>query len=195
MSQRAVGSLCLPVVLVVLVGALLPVQPAAAGQDSRPATAVSDPRTLLRTAWGDPDLQGMWDNGTITPIERPSDLADTPFLTEEEVAAREQRAEQNRFADRAPRAGDVGTYNRFLVRRGNTGRPGWTDVADAGRQDPSFDAGGDHARGCSTCCRDGPHRRRGEAECSGAELRGTGQFRHRRTLYYRRSAVSSRPVQ
>ena len=102
--------------LVALTALWLLAQPAAAGQTSRSTTALSD--SLARTAWGDPDLQGMWDNGTITPIERPGDLADTPFLTEEQVAEREQRAEENRFSDRAPRAGDVGTYNRFWSDRG-----------------------------------------------------------------------------
>ncbi|MEQ1908526.1 MAG: hypothetical protein ABMA15_06870, partial [Vicinamibacterales bacterium] len=31
--------------------------------------------TQVRTAWGDPDLQGTWTNETITPFERPTDLA------------------------------------------------------------------------------------------------------------------------
>ncbi len=39
------------------------------------------------TAWGDPDLQGVWDFRTITPMERPEELADKATLTEEEAAA------------------------------------------------------------------------------------------------------------
>ena len=35
-----------------------------------------------RTPWGDPDLQGVWDFRTITPLERPAELADQAFLTE-----------------------------------------------------------------------------------------------------------------
>ena len=42
--------------------------------------------TVPRTAWGQPDLQGIWDFRTITPLERPEDLADREFLTEEEAA-------------------------------------------------------------------------------------------------------------
>ena len=121
MIHKAVRPFCL---LTVLVAALLLAQPATAGQTSRSTSASSVAQTVPRTPWGDPDLQGMWDNGTITPIERPSELADTPFLTEEEVAAREQRAEQNRFADRTPRAGDVGTYNRFWSDGGTRVVPG-----------------------------------------------------------------------
>ena len=28
-----------------------------------------------KTAWGDPDLQGVWDYKTITPLERPATSA------------------------------------------------------------------------------------------------------------------------
>ena len=43
-----------------------------------------------RTPWGHPDLQGMWDHRTITPLERPEELGDREFLTEEEAASQEQ---------------------------------------------------------------------------------------------------------
>ena len=42
--------------------------------------------TPLRTAWGDPDLQGTWTNETITPFERPPALKDKPFLSPAEAA-------------------------------------------------------------------------------------------------------------
>lgn len=68
----------------------------------------------VKTAWGDPDLQGTWTNETLTPFERPADMADKPFLTPAEAAAIEKRAAQQRdTADGAPaRAGDVGSYNQ-----------------------------------------------------------------------------------
>ena len=70
--------------------------------------------TQVRTAWGDPDLQGTWTNETITPFERPTNLANKPFLTPAEAAALESRAAGQRdSADDAPaRAGDVGSYNQ-----------------------------------------------------------------------------------
>ena len=34
-----------------------------------------------------PDLNGVWDFRTVTPLERPSEFADKEFLTEEEAAA------------------------------------------------------------------------------------------------------------
>ena len=45
-----------------------------------------------RTAWGEPDLQGIWDFRTITPLQRPKELADQEFLTEDEASSREQDA-------------------------------------------------------------------------------------------------------
>ena len=47
-------------------------------------------QTTSRTPWGQPDLQGIWDFRSITPLQRPEELADKEFLTEEEAARREQ---------------------------------------------------------------------------------------------------------
>ncbi len=49
-----------------------------------------------RTAWGAPDLQGVWDFRTITPLQRPTDLGDKAFLTEEEAAERARAAAEGR---------------------------------------------------------------------------------------------------
>ena len=46
----------------------------------------------VKTAWGDPDLQGVWDYKTITPVERPAAMGDRQFLTDEEVARLEGSA-------------------------------------------------------------------------------------------------------
>jgi hypothetical protein len=44
-----------------------------------------------RTAWGTPDFGGLWNYATMTPLERPRDLADKPVLSPEEAAAYEKR--------------------------------------------------------------------------------------------------------
>ena len=60
---------------------------------ARAAPAVDAPSfTLPRTSWGDPDLQGVWDYRTITPLERRPELADQAFYTDEQVAQLEGRA-------------------------------------------------------------------------------------------------------
>jgi hypothetical protein len=70
------------------------------------------PSTLPAQSFNPKDLSGIWTNPTITPFERPAALADKEFLTEKEVKELESRAADNRV-DRAPQAGDVGTYNQF----------------------------------------------------------------------------------
>jgi hypothetical protein len=69
--------------------------------------------TPPRTVDGQPDLQGIWTNATITPFERPASLRDKAFLTEAEARAIEQQATTRRDEDAPPRAGDVGNYNQF----------------------------------------------------------------------------------
>jgi hypothetical protein len=58
-----------------------------------------------------PDLQGTWTNATITPFERPDELANKAVLTPAEAAEVEKQAAKN-SVDAPPKAGDVGSYNR-----------------------------------------------------------------------------------
>lgn len=37
------------------------------------------------TSWGHPNIQGVWDRRTITPLERPERLADKAFFTQDEI--------------------------------------------------------------------------------------------------------------
>ena len=46
--------------------------------------------TAPRTPWGQPDLRGIWDFRSLTPLQRPEDLGDQVFLTEEEAATIER---------------------------------------------------------------------------------------------------------
>ena len=88
------------------------------------------------TPWGDPDLQGVWDFRTITPMERPEDRAEQEFLTSEEAAALEQAA-LDRNAELSTRParrteadptgnvdrgvdGAPGSYNNFWFDRGTS---------------------------------------------------------------------------
>ena len=59
-----------------------------------PAAAQSsdDGWTVPRTVDGRADLQGVWASDSATPLQRPEELADTPFLTDEEVATLAERA-------------------------------------------------------------------------------------------------------
>ncbi len=62
-----------------------------------------------RTAWGDPDLQGLWNMNHGTPLERPEGVT-AAVLSDEDRATR--RAERS-SAFFTPRDGDPGFYNEF----------------------------------------------------------------------------------
>ncbi len=105
------------VTAVITLALLAPTAPAAA-QDAG-----------ARTAWGAPDLQGVWDFRTITPLERPRELADKAVLTAEEAAAFEKRTLEAQNKDL--RADEIGArrdvanaYNQF-----------WWDYGDALTED------------------------------------------------------------
>ena len=107
-----------------------------------PAAAVADARPAApRTPWGDPDLQGVWNHGTITPLERPPEYAGRELLTEEEVAAANHASEIRATSERRSeltREQDVAlAYNQFWWDRGiSIGRTSLiTDPAD-GRLPP-----------------------------------------------------------
>ncbi|MBZ5609706.1 MAG: hypothetical protein LAP38_15710 [Acidobacteriia bacterium] len=59
-----------------------------------------------RTPDGQPDLQGIWSNVTVTPLERPSQFAGKPFLTAEEAAAYQKQALKNSNKDRRDGSAD-----------------------------------------------------------------------------------------
>ena len=76
-----------------------------------PLAAQTKSWTAPRTPDGQPDLQGVWSNPTITPFERPSEFAGKATLTEKEAAELEARAAKARV-DAPPKEGDPGSYNQ-----------------------------------------------------------------------------------
>ena len=65
-----------------------------------------------RTPWGDPDLQGSWDFTTITPLQRPAELAGKEFLTESEAAVLEKQINQQRVQTEEVSPGSLGGVPR-----------------------------------------------------------------------------------
>ncbi len=51
-----------------------------------------------RTSWGAPDLAGIWDFRTSTPLQRPEEFGDRASLTDEEAAEFEEGAVDRLFA-------------------------------------------------------------------------------------------------
>ena len=94
---------------------------AALAAQTRSRTETSKAWTVPRTTDGQPDLQGIWTNATLTPLERPRHLQDRQFLTEAEAASLEEQAAQRRAtADENLAPGDIGSYNQFWFDSGTT---------------------------------------------------------------------------
>ncbi len=108
---------CVTVALLV-VGGLRSESVLAQGQPGEAATS-----TTPRTSWGDPDLGGMWDFRTLTPLQRPAQMAGKGFLTDEEAAAFVQQTLQARDKDRRydnPQLDVEFAYNQFWWDYGTT---------------------------------------------------------------------------
>src|SRR5262245_32317188 len=109
-----------------LAGSMLVLTSAVAAEGGKPA--VTKKWVVPRTEYGHPDLQGLWTNATITPLERPLQYGDRSRLTDEEAAAIERREAQvvaraalpTDLEQNLPRVGGgVGTYNDFWFDRGS----------------------------------------------------------------------------
>lgn len=85
--------------------------------------------TVPRTWDGSPDLQGVWRNATVTPLERPTALGDKRAYTREEALELERAAQQeveednlpmdpNRPPPPAEELPPVGNYDLFWTDRG-----------------------------------------------------------------------------
>ncbi|HLH32464.1 MAG TPA: hypothetical protein VKY31_14765, partial [Terriglobia bacterium] len=88
-----------------------------------PAVHNAQTRTYVppKTSDGKPDLQGVWTNVTITPLERPAEFKDKAFLTPQEAAAFEKQVVDRNNADRRDGGAeaDVGrAYNDAWYDRG-----------------------------------------------------------------------------
>ena len=85
----------------------------------RVSAAKTDTWNPPKTAWGEPDLRGVWDFRTITPLERPKELSGKDILNDQEAAEFAAETLKVRNKDRRTEDGltvqqDIGNaYNQF----------------------------------------------------------------------------------
>jgi len=85
------------------------------------AVALGQAPKIPRTADGHPDLQGFWNNASLTPLERPVALGNKEFFTAEEAASFERGRLQEVNRDRRDGSGETDAgraYNEAWFDRG-----------------------------------------------------------------------------
>ena len=80
---------------------------------------------VMKTPWGDPDLQGIWTDETSTPLQRSPKYASQEFFTEEQRAeldkARSELLGRDRRVERGTELDVAGAYNAQFVSVKRTG--------------------------------------------------------------------------
>src|SRR5438445_4258901 len=116
---------------VAVAGAWLASMPIAGQSARQGAGAAGESKTswtVPRTAWGDPDIQGMYtsNDNVGVPVERPAKFGTRMFLTDEEFAARDEQAKKAARDDKADRRtlapDDTGDGPEHWYERGKTSR-------------------------------------------------------------------------
>jgi hypothetical protein len=114
-------------VAAVLVGLVVFLQSSVAVSGQAPAgesSTASGPAP--KTAWGHPDLQGIWLDEFDTPLERPAQYANQEFFTDKERAdqdaVRSGNVGRNRRVERGSQQDVAGAYNAVFTSAKPTGR-------------------------------------------------------------------------
>src|SRR5882672_2276918 len=80
---------------------------------------------VLKTAWGEPDLQGIWTDESDTPLQRSAKYANQEFFTEAQRAeldkARAALLGRDRRVERGTELDVAGAYNAQFVSMKRTG--------------------------------------------------------------------------
>ena len=111
--------------------------------------------TTLKTSWGEPDLQGIWDTNPVQiPLQRPAKYKDQEFFTAAQIAELDTiRAAMPGNETRAERGtpNDVaGAYNVVFTSRRPTGRRTSLIVDPPDGRIPPLRAGGEEENGHTT---------------------------------------------
>jgi hypothetical protein len=90
-------------ILAIVSGVVSP--PVVAGQARSGVKTKAEPSAkttgaATRTPWGDPDLQGVWNDATSTPLERPRGVGEKQVLGDEEAAGFQEELAYNLTRDR-----------------------------------------------------------------------------------------------
>ena len=122
MSERFfLSRYCVPLFAMVMMAPLW-------GQSSSQPAVKRRSSSIPRAADGHPDLQGVWTNATLTPMERPAAFAGKSTVSDAEAAVYETRQQDELKAGdgksdsdfhRRAGSGETGGYNALFIDRGS----------------------------------------------------------------------------
>ena len=126
MRERFSGSLITVAIAAAAASAVISAPITWAWAQARAASGTTPaPAPSLKTAWGEPDLQGIWTDETATPLQRPARYANQEFFTEAERAeldrVRSEVLGRERRAERGTERDVSGSYNNVFVSFKRTG--------------------------------------------------------------------------
>jgi hypothetical protein len=89
------------------------------------ATSAQAPAPILKTPWGEPDLQGIWTDESDTPLQRSPRYANQEFFTEAQRAELDKQRSalinRDRREERGTEADVAGAYNQVFTPIKRTG--------------------------------------------------------------------------
>src|SRR6266581_1171823 len=114
MSYRTLASTAaLAAVIAVILLAQTPAAAQAVAPAAKPASTANKNWTAPRTPDGKPDLQGIWNNATLTPLQRPKGLGPKEFYTDQEFADLARRVRQGDVGEEADLGAAAGQTLRY----------------------------------------------------------------------------------
>ena len=119
MSRRLLGLLWIAAAILA-VAVLLNVAPAPVSGQAPPAPdAASKAGPAAKTAWGAPDLQGIWTNSHEVPLQRPARFGTKELFTDEEIAELDKQrtailGQDNRRHEKGSEQDVGGAYNTAI---------------------------------------------------------------------------------
>ena len=100
-------------VVAVVVAASAAEQASRASPSAKERAPAAKRTKIARTADGHPDLQGVWNYATVTPLERPDTLRGKDVFSSDEAEEFARRETERADHDKNPPADIVGNYNEF----------------------------------------------------------------------------------
>src|SRR6266853_3607813 len=126
MRTRLLKLIGMAAVIVAVLVFLKPTEVAVA--DQAPTASVTAPAAapVLKTPWGEPDLQGIWTDESDTPLQRPAKYANQEYFTEaQRTELDKERAAllgRDRRVERGTELDVAGAYNSVFMMMKHTGR-------------------------------------------------------------------------